>query len=106
MRVMVCDVCDKHESGEVRWISVTIPGEMIGNYEGEFNADVCSIECMRQIGESEARQQYQDEYEDYEEEEEDVLHEPPRTISVPQTPRFRALTPEQSTEATGVRMKY
>src|SRR5690348_2053164 len=107
MKVTVCDVCERKEEGvHPEWIEASIPAAMLGELGERLHVDVCSLECLSAIGGG-------GEEEPTPEPEERQIALPQRTApeDVPTTASvpggsLRYMTPEESSEATGVVRRY
>lgn len=96
MKLVKCDVCDDVFPLGTPMIEALIPTAFFGE-EGsadDLKVDICSMECLSAIS-------TRDEKSEPEPESPAPKPAPPRSAPV-----LREITPEQSEQLTGVRMKY
>jgi NAD(P)H-dependent flavin oxidoreductase YrpB (nitropropane dioxygenase family) len=107
MKVTVCDVCENRVEGvHPEWIEASIPASMLGEMGERLHVDVCSLECLGTIAGAEEQEQ-QPEQPIYEEVAE--APKPENSITVPNPgnlQKVRYMTPDESSEATGVVRRY
>jgi hypothetical protein len=117
MKVTVCDVCENRVEGvHPEWIEASIPASMLGEMGERLHVDVCSLECLGTIAGAEEQEPVRVDTSDDVflpvEEEERQITLPPRQTGEDSLAKggnlqkVRYMSPEESSEATGVVRRY
>ena len=102
MRYIQCDICDSRTSSDAELIQMTVPGSWIGQGDENLEIDVCSPQCLDQVVSVLMGEQPEEPEPEPEPEPEGngqiggIQANPYRTIR---------LTPDESSELTGVKRK-
>lgn len=108
MRYIECDICEQRTAPDADLIAMTVPGSWIGQEDESLDVDVCSPACLAQVVQVLTKG----------EQPEDESESEPESVAVsdgaqiggqiggmPNPYRTIRLTPDQSSDITGVKRK-